>query len=212
MSQAQLVFNQGHWPDDPEKDVQVVLTSESAAILSKIPGMKKWQVPPTMTRGSKAVGVKNGFGEKLFTNKPKKKTKATFKKAKEVKKKTKKDKKDKNSKDPEPLLGDEDETEITEATFKRTQQGRDAIMKQMMELYDLDNKAFPHSPAWTVQGACRMKFQGADKFTWDQIKENSGKAFESMFLEEPKLFFDNFLKKKCIVQNGSFSINRGIKK
>ena len=103
-------------------------------------------------------------------------------------KKTKKAKKEKKTKDPEPLLGDEDETEVTEAAFRRTPQGREAIKKQMMELYDLDKKAFPHSPAFSVQGECRMKFQGADKFTWDQIKESAGKAFETMCLEEP--FFD----------------------
>ena len=75
-----------------------------------------------------------------------------------------------------------DTEEVSEATFRRTVQGREAIRAQIVELNELERNAFPKSPAFSPQGSCRLKFQGAEKFTWDDVLRNAGPAIEHMHL------------------------------
>ena len=88
--------------------------------------------------------------------------------------------KKKEAKAAEPMM---DAADVGPSSFRRTHAGREVIKSQMEELMALDQKAFEHSPAFTLEGKCRMKFSGADKIMWKDLLEASGRAFENMHFD-----------------------------
>ena len=154
----------------------MTLTPESADVLGRIPEMKQWKVAPTMTRGAKGRSLKQAMARraqkarKALTN-PKKKRK--LRRAQQTSKKS-----EKKKSAPVHL----DTEDVSEATFRRTAQGREAIRAQILELNELDRNAFPKAPAFSPQGMCKLKFQGAEKFTWDDVLRNAAPAIEHMHL------------------------------
>ena len=163
-------------PSDGDGEVLITLTETSAEILAKIPELKTWSVAPTMTRGSKGKGIKRA---KLVKVQAKGGQSLVEKKKQDtVKKKDKAEKKEKKEKKKKITVNTD---ELTDADFRRTPQGRQNIENVMKELYSLDQKAFPTGPAFTPEGHCRMKFEGASKFTWDEMLKASGRAMESLW-------------------------------
>ena len=146
----------GDHPQDGDGRLKVVLTSESAEVLEKVPGLQRWHVGPPMTRGSKTVSA---------AAKPKPKPKANH-----VKGKAKKEK---------PTV---EEQELKETDIKRSKAGRKVIEDIMCGLLELDDKTFPLVPAFDYNnnGKCRLKFEGADTLTWEVIKESAPECFECM--------------------------------
>eukprot|EP00435_Cladocopium_sp_Y103_P038496 s1840_g10.t1 len=142
-------------PEDGDGQLKVVLTSESAEVLEKVPGLQRWHVGPPMTRGSKSLSVapKAKAKPKASHVRPKKKEKPTV-----------------------------EETEPTEADIKRTKAGRKAIQDIMNNLIELDDKINPTVPAFDYKdfGKCRLKFEGASTLTWDILLEAAPDSFECM--------------------------------
>ena len=162
----------GQDPEDGDGDVKIVLTDASASALAHVHGMKKWRVGPTMTRGSKAVtSVKGVLSQKMPAPKMKK-----VKVTKMLKPRKKKEKTEK------PVVATVDPGAWSEISFRRTPQGREAIKSVMLELWEQDKAAHPHSPVFDDSGRCRMKFQGASNFKWEEILEASGKCMEQLYL------------------------------
>ena len=59
----------------------------------------------------------------------------------------------------------------------------------METLFESDCNAFGRAPAFASDGTCRMKFDGADKFKWDDILSVAPKAIEWL---SPATFCSNF--------------------
>ena len=157
--------------------MHVTFTHPTAEVLAKIPELKTWSVAPTMTRGSKGKGIKRKR-DKLTKAHAKGHSLVAKKKETSVKKKEKAEKKEKKEKKSKITVKTDG---LTNAGFRRTPQGRQNIENVMKELYSLDQKGFPAAPAFTPEGHCRMKFEGASKFTWDKALTTSGKAMESLW-------------------------------
>ena len=151
------------------------MSDASAEMLDKIPGLSKWGVAPPMTRGSKASKSAAASLKKLHAP-----ASAPVKpKVRRVRKRTLKSKKN-DAKKAQPVLPAAD---VGPSSFRRTPAGREVIKSQMEELMALDQAAFPGSPAFSLEGKCRMKFNGADKVMWKDLLEASGRAFESMHFD-----------------------------
>ena len=155
----------GDHPQDGDGRLKVVLTSESAEVLEKVPGLQRWHVGPPMTRGSKSVTV---------AAKAKPKAKAIH-----VKAKTKKEK---------PTV---EEHEPKETDIKRSKAGRRVIENIMYGILELDDKTYPLVPAFDYQdnGKCRLKFEGADTLSWEIIKDSAADCFECMCPGSSSSFF-----------------------
>lgn len=166
-------------PVNGDDEVRIEPSQESADCLARVPGIHRWRVEPTMTRGSKAAGLSK---KSLSKAKPGKKQ-TTKRKAKgnrkSTKKTTKKSKKSKAKKDTLIV-----EYEMCEADFRRTPYGRSRIESVFEDLQKLDEKAFRDSPTFTSEGVLRMKFENANSFTWKDILEDSAKAIENMQLDK----------------------------
>ena len=160
---------------EPDAEVRIILSPASADMLDKIPGVSKWGVAPPMTRGSKAC--KSGAASLKKLHAPV--AAASKPKVRRVRKGTLKVKKT-VTKAAEPTL---EAADVGPSSFRRTQAGREIIKSQMEELMALDQKAFENSPAFTMEGKCRMKFDGADKVMWKDLLEASGRAFEHMHFD-----------------------------
>ena len=61
---------QGEFPEEGDGKVKLRLTQASAEVLGKVPGLKRWQVAPTMSRGA-AVSAKKDLGPMQNTEKKK---------------------------------------------------------------------------------------------------------------------------------------------
>ena len=73
--------------------------------------------------------------------------------------------------------------------LRRTVAGREAVKVLMETLFESDCNAFGRAPAFASDGTCRMKFDGADKFKWDDILSVAPKAIEWL---SPATFCSNF--------------------
>lgn len=180
---VKFILQLGEHPRDGGGDVRVVLTNESVGILAKIPSMTRWNVPPTMTRGAAAAAAKSQQTTKKTRKKPSKGKRVAKRKAIKKGPKPQKEKKKKQK-----TLETVDSSEVTEACFRRTPLGRSAIKGQMLALRQLDQTTFPHASTFGDDGKCRLKFQGASKFTWDDVLNNAAGAFEHMYLGNPYSF------------------------
>ena len=170
--------------------MKVVISEESADVLTRVEGMKRWSVAPTMTRGAKKLGaaaskasvqdMKIKPSSPAKKQKSKDKTKDSKQKDKKQKDKTKVAKKIKKTKAPKVLLLETDEP--TPASFRRNNDGRAAVLSMMETLNDLDQKMFSRAPAFGQDGHCRLNFPDAKEFTWDEIKQHAVRTMEFMRL------------------------------
>ena len=71
---------------------------------------------------------------------------------------------------------------LTEESFRRNDEGRQCILDFMTQLHSLDEKRFGSTPAFSIDGSCGMKFEGASKLKWDDMLKASPDVFESMRL------------------------------
>ena len=157
----------GEHPEDGDGEVRIKLTLGSEAILEKVPKLKKWNVQHPMIRGSNAAAKGHESSVKRKRNTLKIVRKGKSGNGKKKSKKTKK----------APELHTDD---LGEKSFHRNRKGREAVQLVCDALKALDEKAFPNSTAFTAEGRCRMKFEGADALTWEMLIGDAPKAFESM--------------------------------
>ena len=158
--------------------MKITLSEASAAVLEKVPTLKKWAVNPPMARGARAAAQKASEAEEGPKNKGT--GKKTSHKILKLHVKHPKQKKDKKSKPPKPviLIGDH-----TADSIRRTGKGRAAVSDLITAIIEADQKSFPASPAFNAaEGFCRMDFEGARDITQTMVTEHAPKAFESMCL------------------------------
>eukprot|EP00435_Cladocopium_sp_Y103_P026569 s3829_g6.t1 len=168
---------------------EIVLTEDSAEVLTKTENIKKWKVPHTMTRGSKNAGTEpiqktqkrviklvSKFAKKVEKSKAAKKKKSKKEKKEKKEKPQKEEKAGKKSAPAAEALGPD--------SIRRTAAGHAAILKKMEILFDLGAEKFVAAPAFNDDGTCRMKFDGANKITWREVYKVSPKVFESMYLSQ----------------------------
>lgn len=157
--------------------MKIKLTPESAEVLSRVEGLQRWCVDPTMTRGSKKekdsiTAKETGLPKVTKESKSTKKKPGIVHASNPFKKK----------KIKAPKVKKLETSEISAATIRRTVAGREAIKVLMEKLFESDCNAFGSAPAFSSDGTCRMKFEGAEKFTWDGILSVAPKAIEWMSL------------------------------
>ena len=186
-------------PDAGDGRVLITLSESSAEVLTKVDGIKRWRVQPTMVRGSRSTqGVpvpRVGVSQRLKGRS--RKTKAKSAKAKKnaqagpkskhgkvtgtgkgiMQKGTKKTV-HKGAAIPEVKApGD-----ITVDDIRRSDDGREAIKLLVQELYEIDMEKNPASPVFDAAGHCRMKFEGASDYTWQCLLDAAPQAMESLLL------------------------------
>ena len=158
----------GDLPSHGDGEVHVVLSKASAVALQHVSLLRRWSVAPPMTRGANAKQAAGG-SKKLVAPVP-------LKPKKFQPRKVNKKRKGETAK-PEVVHP----AEMDQSWFRRTSAGRENILGQMHEIYELDQKIFSSAPAFSLDGHCRAKFPGADQFTWNQILEASPRTIETMF-------------------------------
>ena len=151
--------------------VQITLSDASTDVLSRVEGMRKWHVGPTMLRGS----------QKSLDDLPKVKAKQDSNTDGKQNKKDMKDKKLKKQKTKTLPAETSVPLDITVETLSRGNPLRhDAIKNLLREIFHLDTQLFGQSPLFDGNGKCRMKFIGADQVSINQILDQSSLAFETM--------------------------------
>ena len=179
---SDIILPSGEQPSKGHGQVKLSLTEASGDVLAKVVDLKRWQVAPTMTRGS-------GGGSKTFgpvqakpkAKKPEPKAKSVPQKTEAAKGVTQTIKKTRREKARVAKL---ETSEVGMDDIRRTIDGRRAVQRLMEDLMRLDQQIFPQAPAFEAgpEGACRLSFDGARKFTKQIVVDASGKAFECMYL------------------------------
>ena len=160
-------------PEDGDGKVQITLTEESGDVLSRVQGMKQWRVGPTMVRGSNKLLDDLPKAETLPPKKRKQKDVEEKSKVKEPKGKSKTKK---NNDDVVDL-------DLGPDKLSRTNKGRSTTIRFMMEeILRLDETAFSSIPLFHKEGACRMKFTGAEHMTRERLLAGASDAFDAMCL------------------------------
>ena len=168
--------------------MKIILTDESADVLARVEGMRRWSVAPTMTRGAKKAAV-----QATQKAKPSK-----GKLMKDAEKETKTDKK-KSKKPATPKVIKLDVQEISQKSFRRHNSGRENISFMIKKLHELDIQTFGKTPAFDPFGVCRLRFEGAEGFKVDEILENAPKAIEFLHLSLLKLRNELRMKELCCI-------------
>ena len=165
----------GEHPTDGDGNLVVTLTKNSAEALAKVESLAGWKVLPTMTRGS---GCSAAAASLLPQAAPKSKSATTSNNTG----KRAADKDNKKIKKPKlaVLKPEKPEKELTEDSIRRTKEGREAIQSILKEIKVLDENLHARAPTFTSTGQLRMKFEGANQFTWEMLLDGSGKTFESL--------------------------------
>ena len=135
-----------------------MLSADSAEALGHVEGLETWGVAPTMVRGAK--GLMKQQQEKMASTVEKVVAKKFFTRKRRPRKPAHAE-----PEDEEPEM-----TDMTAADFRRSSQGKAMIQRKFNELLQLDGKAFPHSPLFDSNGACRMKYEPAKSVTWAEME------------------------------------------
>lgn len=161
--------------------MQIFLSKDSADILAKIDGIKRWRVQPPMVRGgrkgSKDESVMKGVKSKLRQPACKKKCKTKAPKVKKEKKSKTKHAKSRCNVEEKKAVDDFKPDDI-----RRSDDGRETIRAWLQDIYEIDLVTFPMSKLFDEEGRCRMKFDGAKKFQLPQLLEAAPMAIECMHL------------------------------
>ena len=123
--------------------------------------MKRWTVPPTMVRGSAQPKTNLAYA-KVRKDPPAGEGQSKKKKAK--------------------MDVDHINLDIGPGSIGRNQAGSEAIRTLMEENQRIFEARFPNIRLFDDNGACRMKFDGAQKVTFADIVAGSPEAFDKMFL------------------------------
>lgn len=167
--------NPGYFPSNGDGEVKIHLTEESAHSVSKVAGMKRWTVLPTMTRGSKPLSQ---------LKKPKeRKRKFGVRKVVIRKRKPREDNPlKKESEKDVPVEVELGKHQVSELSFRRTPEGRQVIKMEFQKLHEIEQEKFAGNPTFGDDGRCRMRFERSSRFTIDMVTENVAKAVVSMRL------------------------------
>ena len=170
----------GIQPSHGDGEVRVRLSPDSAQVLDKVATLKKWSVAPPMTRGSKAAAASlPNEKEDTVDHLPPKKEKKSKKSKKALKMHVKKPK----LSAPKPVKDAVNVDGLDESSIRRTPQGREAVKLIMNSLLKLDEKSFGSAPVFSPEGKCRMKFEGAELVSWQDLLDSSPMAFETLRLD-----------------------------
>ena len=157
--------------------MKIVLTAESADVLARVEGMRRWAVAPTMTRGAKKAALLANQNAKPNKGKGSGKgMKVSEKSTDETEKKEPKDEKKKEKKSKSAKVLKLDVQEISQQSFRRQTAGRENIGFMMKKIHELDTQVFDPF------GVCRLKFEGSEEFRVYEIMENAPKAIEFLHL------------------------------
>lgn len=163
-------------------------------MLEKVTSVQRWQVAPTMTRGSRTTALatdvhfqkseKADKADKADSAKPKK-TEGKKTKSKSMKKTSKKKKSSKTQSKPVVPV-----SEYHDGMIRKTKSGRSVIIELMLEVMNLDEHIFPDYPAFEPSdGTCRLHFEGAKSFIWKDVLQYSPRAFEMLHLGQKNIAF-----------------------
>ncbi len=160
-----------------QKYVEIELSRESAEALAFAENVERWNVAPTMlARGKKKNS--DDFG----------KAQSAVSKGKEKKKNLKVDKKlllfkrGRNNAAKQDS-GDMDGDHFTEDSFRRSENGRNAVRKFMTQLREMERTIFFEAPSFGLKGECRLRHDAAAVLTWEQMLEAAPRVLECLFLE-----------------------------
>lgn len=147
--------------------MEIKLSAESGDVLTRVEGMKRWHVMPTMTRGSKQAqkGVPRPKADHVHD--------AETSKAKRQKK--------------NPVKANLLHVDIGAEHITRSQSGAETIRTIMTEIQRLDESIYSAAKMFEDNGTCRMKFEGASLMNWETILEKSPEAFSAMYLDSHRL-------------------------
>ena len=181
----------GNEPDEGDGKVSLVLSESSGELLSKVDGVKRWRVQPTMVRGWKktnAVPLHVGKGIKSKLRRSKRVAQSRKAKGSKTQKEQKEQKEDgnasqtQNKKKSGHIPQVKTAADVTADDIRRSVDGHEAIRMVVQDIYEIDLKSFPSNPVFDAQGRCRMKFEGASSYTWSEVLQASPEAFEAMHL------------------------------
>ena len=78
---------------------------------------------------------------------------------------------------------DMDGDQFTEDSFRRSESGRQAVRKFMIQLHEMERTIFFDSPSFGLKGECRLKHDSAADLTWEQMLDAAPRVLECLFLE-----------------------------
>eukprot|EP00438_Fugacium_kawagutii_P008763 Skav206806 [mRNA] locus=scaffold1990:253368:261683:- [translate_table: standard] len=166
----------GEYPDRGDGQVRITLSSASSDVLSRVSNLRRWNVAPPMTRGSKAV-VQEAVTDPVVPQKKNGKNKDNGK-GKVVKLHVKKPK----IKAGAPAKPTVPVGEHTADSIRRNNNGRAAVVDLVADLIDTDSKIYASAPAFnTTNGACLFRFEGGHKITQQMIMDAAPLALEAMY-------------------------------
>jgi len=176
----------GTEPDEGDGKVRLLLSESSGELLSKVDGVKRWRVQPTMVRGwKKTNSIPLHVGKGCIKSKLKRGTHASKKGLKSKKETQDEDEtlsKTKKKKADSHIPQVKTASDVTADDIRRSVDGHEAIKLVFQEIYEIDAKTFPSNPVFDSQGCCRLKFEGASSFTWSEVLKASPLALEAMHL------------------------------
>lgn len=86
-----------------------------------------------------------------------------------------------------------------EHPFTRSKKGREAIQSRLEQLIMLDSKQFSSNPAFSLDGACRMKYQVAEGITRQEMLNSAATAFEGLCLASLPIILIYFISCQFIL-------------
>lgn len=160
-----------------EKYVEIELSRESAEALAFVESIDQWDVAPTMlARGKKKNSDDLGKAHSAVSKGNEKK------KNQKVDKKLLLFKRGRNNAATKDS-GDMDGDQFTEDSFRRSESGRQAVRKFMIQLHEIERTVFFDSPSFGLKGECRLKHDSAADLTWEQMLDAAPRVLECLFLE-----------------------------
>lgn len=156
------------------RGLDIELSPESAHKLLRLPEIELWDVAPTMVRGSHGHKPGKDLSKKqLVWNSGKGQKKALEQRASRKRK-------------AKVLFQDSmaPDKEDENVSIRRNMEGRKAIRDMMKNLHATDCSLFANAPMFDSEGFCRMRLDGADKVSWEEILQAAPECFDRMCLGE----------------------------